>query len=214
MWAIVPYKGAPSGKSRLAEHLNLEQRSELASSMLRDVLAALFDSRLLDGIILTTPSSLEDSWDDSRVKVFRDSAESLAGAIEEASDYAVERFAAASTFVVPADVPLVTSHDVDFAIENHSQVTIIPDENDIGTNGLLCTPPNAFQYVFDGKSFLPHLDAARKAGLDPKVVRLSTFGHDVDTIQDLVRISDLIPDSFTGRTIRSRSLLATKTKQC
>ncbi|MCY4142520.1 MAG: 2-phospho-L-lactate guanylyltransferase [Gammaproteobacteria bacterium] len=214
MWAIVPYKGAPSGKSRLAEHLNLEQRSELASSMLRDVLQALFDSKFLSGIILATPSSLDDSFDDSRVKVFRDSAKSLAAAIAEASDYAVEQFAAESTFVVPADIPLVTSRDIDFAIENHGQVTIIPDENDIGTNGLLCTPPNAFRYVFDGKSFLPHLHAAKKAGLDPKVVRLSAFGHDVDTIYDLARIADLIPDSYTGKAIRSRGLLAKKTRQC
>lgn len=214
MWAIVPYKGVPSGKSRLAKHLNVEQRAALASAMLCDVLVALVESQGLAGIIVSTASSEADIHvTDSRVAVYRDNADSLAQAIAEASEHAIEQFEARSTFVIPADIPLITSRDVDFAIENHRQVTIIPDSEDIGTNGLLCTPPNAFKYIFDGKSFHPHLEASREAGLNPEVMRLATFGHDIDTIGDLVKVADAIPNSATARTIRQHHLLRNKQSQ-
>lgn len=208
MWAIVPYKGVPSGKSRLAEHLDVEQRRELSQAMLHDVLGALTSAASLSGVIVSSPSV--DALNDVRtagVKKFRDHGSTLAQAVTEAAKYAMNVYLAKTTFVVPADIPLIQSCDVDFAAECHSQVTIIPDNREIGTNGLICTPPDAIEYVFDGKSFKPHKQAASARGITPKSLSIVSMGHDIDTIYDLKKVLELGPTSQTAEVIRNHGLL-------
>lgn len=208
MWAIVPYKGAPSAKSRLAKFLSLDQRANLARSMLKDVLTALSQTKSLKGIVVSSPSpEVSEFTSFPKVRLYRDKSTSLAGALAEASQFAADELHATSTFVIPADVPMVRSCDIEYAIATHAEVTVIPDSKDVGTNGLVCTPPNAFEFVFDGKSFKPHLEAARKAGLTPVVLRISTFSYDVDTVEDLELVANAAPDSFTGATARRFGLL-------
>ena len=200
MWAIVPFKGVPSGKSRLAEHLSVADRATCAFAMLRDVLTALSNAPLLDGIVLSSPMpELPDLSEFNNLTVYQDHAQSLAEAVTEASDFAKRELGATSTFIVPADIPMIQSADVEQAVSVHDQATIIPDANDIGTNGLLCTPPNAFKYVFDGRSFRPHMKAAQEAGLNPQALRVSNFALDVDTIEDLRKVATLTPNSHTAR---------------
>lgn len=210
MWAIVPYKGVPSGKSRLAEHLGDDQRRELSLAMLHDVLNALTRAESLTGVIVSSPSldALNDVPIDG-IHKFRDHGSTLAEAVTEAAQYAMRQFSASSTFIVPADVPLIQSSEVDFAIGCHNQVTIIPDDHEIGTNGLICTPPDAIEYVFDGKSFEPHKQAATKKGIAHNSLHIASMGHDIDTIYDLKKVLDLGPASRTAEVIRSHGLVAT-----
>ncbi len=202
MWAIVPFKGVPSGKSRLAEHLSVDDRATCAFAMLRDVLTALSNAPSLDGIILSSPMpELPDLSEFNNLTVYQDHAQSLAEAVTEASDFAKRELSASSTFIVPADIPMIQSADVEKAISAHDRATIIPDANDVGTNGLLCTPPNAFRYVFDGRSFRPHMRAAQEAGLNPQPLRVANFALDVDTIADLKKVVALAPNSHTARSL-------------
>ena len=210
MWAIVPYKGVPSGKSRLAEHLGEDQRKKLSQSMLHDVLEALTSATSLTGVIVSSPSV--DAMKDVRtpgVEKFHDHGSTLAEAVTEATKYAMRVFSAESTFIVPADIPLIQSNDVDFAVGNHSEVTIIPDDHEIGTNGLICTPPDAIEYVFDGKSFEPHKRSAAKKDITPKALHLESMGHDIDTIYDLKKVLEFGPMSRTAEVIRNQGLIAT-----
>ncbi|MCY3883704.1 MAG: 2-phospho-L-lactate guanylyltransferase [Gammaproteobacteria bacterium] len=207
MWAIVPYKGIPSGKSRLAEHLDVNQRGLLSQAMLHDVLLALTEASSLLGVIVSSPSKV--ALEDVRIQgieKFQDNGSTLAQAITEAAKFAMEQFAARSTFIVPADIPLISSRDVDYAIGCHREVTIIPDDREIGTNGLICTPPDAIEYVFDGKSFQPHKEAALKVGIKPDAIQLPNMGHDIDTIFDLRTIMELGKASKTAEIIRSHGL--------
>ena len=130
-----------------------------------------------------------------------------AQAVTEAAKYAMSAYLAKTTFVVPADIPLIQSSDVDFAAECHSQVTIIPDNREIGTNGLICTPPDAIEYVFDGKSFKPHKQAASARGITPKSLSIVSMGHDIDTIYDLKKVLELGPTSQTAEVIRNHGLV-------
>lgn len=207
MWAIVPYKGVPSGKSRLADHLDVNQRGLLSRAMLHDVLRALTGASSLLGVIVSSPS--KEALDDVRIQgieKFQDNGSTLAQAVTEAAKFAIKRFEARSTFIVPADIPLIRNSDVDYAIGCHREVTIIPDDREIGTNGLICTPPDAIQYVFDGKSFQPHKEAAEKAGITPIAIQLPNMGHDIDTIFDLRKVMELGKTSETARVIRNYGL--------
>ena len=85
-------------------------------------------------------------------------------------------------------------------------MTIIPDRNDIGTNGLLSTPPNAFQYLFDGKSFKPHQAEAIRAGYQPQVLRLSGFSLDIDTIDELLELARADQDIASLRYLKKSGI--------
>ena len=209
MWAIVPYKGEPSGKSRLAEHLAEDQRKVLSQAMLHDVLGALLGATSLAGVIVSSPTTeaMNDIQSDG-VEKFRDQGSTLAEALTQAAKYAMRQFEAKSTFIVPADIPLIQSGDIDYAISCHRQVTIIPDDQEIGTNGLICTPPDAIEYVFDGKSFRPHKEAARNKGIEPRSLRVPSMSHDIDTIYDLRKVLELGSTSQTSEVIRNYGLVA------
>ena len=190
IWALVPFKGAKGAKRRMGKVLTATEREGLALAMLGDVLNALAESDALAGVLLVSPdAAAPDLAREFGVEVFADSASDLSGAVAQASDHVRAHFRSSGTLFVPGDVPLIRAADIDAVLDGHAQVTLVPDAADIGTNALACSPPNAFEYLFDGKSFKPHLAAAERAGLEARVVRRPAFGIDVDTVAELAVVA-------------------------
>ncbi len=202
IWAIVPFKGAKNAKRRLSPRLPAELRSQLVLAMLDDVLEALTETRGLDGILLVSRSdeakTIARDW---QVTLYQDQAHSLVDALIEASAKVLNDFHATTTFIVPGDVPLITGRDAERVLSFHTDVTIVPDRRKIGTNALLCSPPNAFPFVFDGRSYRPHIEAATKVGLTVRSVESEAFAIDIDTAADLLLVWNSSQNS------RTRSLL-------
>ena len=199
VWALLPFKGAAGAKKRLAPALDPTEREGLVLAMVRDVLDALVGSRLLAGIVIVSRAPVAAQRAPGfGVEVFADSATDLSGAVVEAGEYVARSRGATGTLFVPGDVPLVTPAEIDTVLQGHTTVTLVPDANDIGTNAAACSPPNAFEYLFDGKSFKPHIASARRAGLEPRVVRLPGFGLDVDTIDELRAVAARARGTRTG----------------
>ena len=200
IWAIVPIKSFDAAKKRLAGLLDAGERRALMLAMARDVLTALSRSRRLAGILIVSRSTeadaLAESFDTGRFA--ESSGTDLPGALREAATYAAVEHGARGIFVVPADVPLIDAEEIDGLLERHRRVTILPDRNRVGTNGLILSPHDSIELVFDGKSFEPHREHARNAGIDPRVVLDSGFVLDVDTPGDLRRLLRLGPDTQTG----------------
>ena len=97
-------------------------------------------------------------------------------------------FRSDGVFIVPADIPLLRADDVDLALKEHATVTIMPDDEEIGTNGLILTPGDAIPLLFDGKSFRPHAEAARARGIIPSIRPIQGFALDIDTPTDLLAL--------------------------
>ena len=203
MWAVVPYKGAANAKRRLASALSQRERSNLALTMVRDVIHALQAADCIEHIVLMSKSrNAHQLAHDYGLVLYRERSNSLVDALVEVSDWLIREHGAETTFIVPGDVPLITADSVSRAISCHTNVTVIPDRNSIGTNGLICTPPNAFPYVFDGKSFRPHCDAARMCGFEPRIMKIREFELDIDTTEDLHELMRRAPNSHTGQMLR------------
>ncbi len=100
--------------------------------------------------------------------------------------------------MVPADVPGIDPNEVDELICANADITLLPDAEHKGTNGFICAPPLAIPYVFDGKSFKPHADAAYAAGINPRIVPASKFALDVDLPEDLSAVYRQQPNSQTA----------------
>ena len=200
IWALVPIKSFDAAKKRLAGMLDADERRALMLAMARDVLTALSGSRRLAGILIVSRSPEVDALADSfgTARFAESPGTDLPGALAEAAGHAAGHHRAEGVFIVPADVPLVGAHEIDALLEQHRQVTLLPDRNRVGTNGLILSPHDAIELVFDGKSFGPHLERARAAGIAPAVVADGGFTLDVDTPGDLGRLLQLGPDTETG----------------
>ena len=205
VWAIVPFKGAENAKRRLSPQLSADVRSRLALAMLNDVLQALVDAKSVDGILLTSRAPeakrIAEHWG---VTLYRDQAHTLVDALTDASEKVKRDLNAATCIIVPGDVPLITGTDVDHILHYHAHVTIVPDSHKIGTNALVCTPPNAFPLVFDGRSYHPHIEAATRLDLQVRSVQSDAFAIDVDTADDLRLVK------ASTKNCRTRNLLETE----
>ena len=190
MWAVVPIKRFDEAKKRLAGVLTAPQRRELMLAMAEDVLTALRRCRRLTGILVVSRAAQADGLAAAcNAKRFAESQGcNLPQALTEARDYAVAKLGAAALFIVHADAPLISSAEIDQLIQAHRHVTLLPDRKAIGTNGLICTPPDAIPFVFDGKSFKAHAAHAHAAGILPNIVANSGFALDIDTPDDLAQL--------------------------
>jgi 2-phospho-L-lactate guanylyltransferase len=200
MWAIVPIKTFARAKQRLANVLNEDERRSLMLAMARDVLTCLSQSETLTGVLIVSRAREADVLAETfATERFAESPNvDLAGALTQAAQHLVSHFAAQGVFVVPADVPAISTDEVDQLVRSHSQVTVLPDSENVGTNGLICSPPLNIPYIFDGKSFKPHVGAAFANGITPKIVPSSCFALDVDTPNDLMDLYQQQPRSQTA----------------
>lgn len=199
VWALLPFKGAEGAKRRLAPVLTVSEREGLVLAMVRDVLEALTSTTSLAGVLVVSrdpvAQSLAREFD---AEVYADKANDLSGAVREAGRFAESQRSASGTLFVPGDVPLIRADDVDAVLAHHERVTLVPDAYDVGTNAAASSPPNAFEYLFDGRSFKPHIASARRAGIEARIVRRAAFGLDVDTIAELIEVGARASGTRTG----------------
>ena len=210
MWAIVPIKTFDRAKQRLANVLSEEERRSLMLAMARDVLTCLAKSTGLSGILIVSRTHEADALAQTfATERYAESPEAnLAEALQQATQHLIDHFGAEGVMVVPADVPGIDVKELDQILAEHEQVTVLPDSEHIGTNGLICSPPLCMPYIFDGKSFKPHVDAAFANGITPKIVPGSAFSLDVDFPADLIAVSRQAPNSQTAIYLEKSGIMA------
>ncbi len=200
MWALVPLKSLGSAKQRLANTLSSAERGDLMLAMARDVLTALTQAQRLTGVLIVSrtdeAAALAQAF--STECFAEPEGGNLSDALTEGAAYATQVLGANGVMIIPADVPLLTAHEIDAMLEDHQSVTIVPDSDHLGTNCLACTPANAIAFNFNGRSFKPHLLSAQQAGLDPHIYESPGFGLDIDTPKDLMTLLNRDPGSQTG----------------
>jgi 2-phospho-L-lactate guanylyltransferase len=89
---------------------------------------------------------------------------------------------------IPGDVPLITPEEVQELMRAHDRMRdfiITPAHDERGSNAILCAPPELVPLQFGDDSFAPHLEAAKRSGLEPKIIRLAGIGLDIDNPRDL-----------------------------
>lgn len=213
MWALVPLKSLGSAKQRLSNTLSSAERRDLMLAMVRDVLSALKQAQQLTGVLIVsrTNESIALAQAFSTERFAESEGGNLSDALTEAAAYATNILGARGVMIIPGDIPLLTAAEIDAMLEQHEQVTVVPDSDHVGTNCLVCSPANCLTFQFDGRSFTPHLESAVKANLDPKVFESPGFGLDIDTPADLTTLLTRHPGSQTG-TFLDKSGIAQRLK--
>lgn len=185
--AIVPVKALQLAKSRLAPSLAPAGRRALVLEMLGRVLHTL-NHPVITTIWLSSADPLllavGIAWG---ARPLYDTAGELNGALEQARSTA---WAAGATalLVVPADIPLINSEDVDSlvaALANGADVVLAPDSSGSGTNALALQRHAELPFRFGSASALHHQAEAAVRGLRTDRIFSATLAFDIDLPSNL-----------------------------
>jgi 2-phospho-L-lactate guanylyltransferase len=188
---LIPVKNLSAAKQRLAAILDQPARTELAQTMLLDVVTALagWTRRPTCALVTSDPYAV-DLARQHDFEIIPDPANpGETGAIEMATRLCVER-GIDSTLVIPADIPLIQASELD-QILAHAPVegsVLAPAADGRGTNAILRRPADLFPLRFGNDSFKPHLAAAQATGKPCIVLQLASIGVDVDNPEDLQQL--------------------------
>jgi 2-phospho-L-lactate guanylyltransferase len=204
LWAVVPVKELEGAKQRLSSALSPDERRLLATTMFEDVLEAVSAVSDLAGVLVVTVDPVAISLASRYgARIVTEAAlEGHTGAVTAAARLLV-REGRAGMMTMPGDIPRLSSAEIAATLSAHRTApafTIVPAHDDLGSNTIVCSPPDAVPLRFGEDSFYPHLDAARARGIEPLIVRQPGIGMDIDNPVDLVTFLKMSPP------VRTRTL--------
>lgn len=207
IWAIVPIKELDGAKQRLAPLLSPAQRRALIEVMMGEVLEAVAGAKSLAGVMVVTLDPQATALA-SRLgaRVTTDGARDGHTGSVTAGLRLLAREGHRGMITLPADIPAATSQEIDLVVAAHlpaPSFTISPAHDDLGSNAVICSPPDAVPLRFGDNSYFPHLDAAWRCGIEPTVIRQPGIAMDIDHPADLAAFLRLPQSAGT----RTRALL-------
>jgi 2-phospho-L-lactate guanylyltransferase len=191
---LVPVKNLSAAKQRLAAILDQPSRTALAQAMLHDVLTTLHNWKTRPSVAVVTsdPYAVELATEYEFEIIPDPENPGETGAIELATCVCVER-GVDSTLVIPADIPLIQSWELEEILKQAPQEgsVLVPAADGRGTNAAFRRPANLFPLRFGNDSFKPHHAAAQATGRPCVVLNLPGIAVDVDNPEDLQRLAAL-----------------------
>lgn len=204
---VVPVKDPRDAKQRLSDLLNAKLRESLFRVMVADTFKAISSSRELASVNVVTRdpnvSALARSYGFETLKEAANDGHTTA--VNRGFESLVTRGIGAA-MTLPADMPCLTGSDIDTLVKRFDQIEapdaclLVPAADFAGTNAAILAPPDLFEFSFGSDSFYPHVDAAKRAGVDPVIVENANIALDIDTPDDL---RDLISRDHLGDQTRS-----------
>jgi 2-phospho-L-lactate guanylyltransferase len=198
LWAIVPVKPLHSGKTRLANVLTQEQRTELNRRLLAHTVDALKAIPDIEHVLVVSrdPAALSLAREHGARTVKESGAPKLNIALARATAI-VKSYATRGVLIVPADLPLITPDDVRTMLKLADQppvVVVAPDHRRKGTNALLVCPVGLIEYEFGTDSFRQHCQRAKQAGARLEICELPSLALDMDLPEDLEQVRKALAD--------------------
>ena len=181
--ALIAIKERARCKTRLADVLRPPERIDLVRSMLTAVLAAAGNAQTVHQVIVISP---ERDTVPAEIPVLADTGESLNTALVQAHTM-VREFGCHEIVVLPADLPLITSAEIDELVRaaRAGGFAMATDAAGVGTNALCLMSTQPFRFQFGPDSRRLHLQEAQRLGSSPQVVHLPGLEFDVDSSADL-----------------------------
>jgi len=207
VWAVIPVKEFDGAKHRLSGLMSAPDRRLLAETMLTDVLDAVAGCRDLAGITIVTIDPLASALGKKiGARIVTDGARDGHTGSVNAGRRLLAREGRGGMITLPGDIPATRASEIDAVLSAHlaaPSFTISPAHDDLGSNAVVCSPPEAVPLRFGDNSYFPHLDAARRQGIEPTVVRQPGIAMDIDHPVDLALFLRLPQSAGT----RTRALL-------
>ncbi|NMB87110.1 MAG: 2-phospho-L-lactate guanylyltransferase [Chloroflexi bacterium] len=189
LWAVIPVKPFQQGKSRLTAVLREEQRSQLNQILLENTLTIVGQAAHINNIVVISRDSkvLDTARAYTQWTIYEQTSQGLNAALSTAAQFVVKQ-GGDQICVLPTDLPLLTSGDVDAFVSlanEEPEIVIAPDRKRDGTNALLMNPVGVIPFSFGRKSFTRHLEHARLQHARSAVYEKPSMGFDLDLPEDL-----------------------------
>ncbi len=187
IFAILPVKSPRNAKQRLTGFLGVEERETLARTLYSQTLAALWQAKGIDRVVVaTSDAEVADHARSLGVLVFEEDQQVSHSVSADAACLRAMEMGASTVLLVPIDVPTVTPADFSrLAASARPGLIVVPSSDGTGTNALVRTPPDCIESRFGPGSFRAHCDQAVANGLPLEVLRLPGLMFDIDTPEDV-----------------------------
>lgn len=201
LWAIVPVKPLGRGKSRLAEVLTRQERTDLNSQLLIHTVSILRSIPEIEHILVISrdQAALSLARAHGARTVQEKGAPELNIALTRAT-LVVKSYATRGVLIIPADLPMITKEDVYAMLERSLDppvVVVAPDRRRVGTNALLVCPVGLIEYDFGPNSFDRHCTRAINSGARLEICELPSVALDMDEPEDLYLVSETL-ENWSG----------------
>lgn len=211
IYGLVPVKKLAKVKNRMDGFLSLPERQALSLAMLEDVLTVLSTSRVLHRVtVVTSDPQASDLAGEKGAEVIAESEgiDSESQAVDYGASVLSQR-GVESILVIPLDVPLVTSTDIEKLVAERSMApsVVMAPSKDGGTNALLKTPPDVIPSRFGYDSLRLHQQEAEKRGVKYKVLTLPSLVLDIDSPEDLICFASQSTSTHTHKAIIEMGLM-------
>lgn len=210
MWAVIPAKNFADAKQRLGGVLTAGERPGLFAAMFEDVLATLTTVPGLDGVLVVTrdPAAMALARQYGAEVLEEIENRGQTAAVEAAAAWLADN-GAEGMVAVPGDIPLVPAEEIAQVLAAHGAapaMTIVPAQDERGSNCIACSPPGLIPFRFGNDSFRPHLNEAMQRNVKPVILRLEGIGLDIDRPDDLAQLAEMPGDSRAQRWLRERGI--------
>lgn len=201
--AIIPVKHFQNAKQRLAAALPGGARRALAEAMFTDVLTAVRRAPSVDAVLVVGGDpDVQRLAEGYGARAVEDPAESGQDQAVVRAVAVARELGATRVLCLPGDCPLVDPAELEQLLAlpcaQERCVTVIADRHGTGTNGLLLSPPDAFEPRYGPDSFARHLRLAREAGCAVATLELPSLALDVDTPEDLAALEQRLAQRRGG----------------
>lgn len=189
LWVIIPVKPLRRSKSRLANVLSEDERTQLNFNMLDNTLKILKGNSAINEILVISrdPRALTLARSYGAKTIQEDGEPGLNLALKRAVVIA-KAYSAQTIWILPADLPLLTGQEVQYIIDKITpgpMMIISPDRRMDGTNLLLCSPVDLIDFSYGPGSFERHMRQAQSKHAEINVMQMSSVGLDIDLPEDL-----------------------------
>jgi 2-phospho-L-lactate guanylyltransferase len=194
LWALIPVKDLGSAKRRLRKCLGAD-REEFTVAMLKDVLAALVESKEISRTVVVTADPRVAAIAKQAGSQVVDEVETkgMNEALELGFD-AIRRMGGQHIAIIPADIPLMTGPEADQLVQqlqfqrrarSDGVTGIGPSKDFEGTNFLCFETRRPIPLMFGRDSYRKHRKSAIKIGSQPVLLKSPTISLDIDESKDL-----------------------------
>ena len=203
IWAVIPVKEFIGAKHRLSSLLSPQERRCLAETMLTDVFDAVIRCRCLADVVLVTLDPHATAFGKKvGARIVTEGARDGHTGSVNAGRRLLAGEGRGGMITMPGDIPAVCASEIDAVLSAHlaaPSFTISPAHDDLGSNAVVCSPPESVPLRFGDNSYFPHLEAARLQGIEPTVIRQAGIAFDIDHPVD-VGLFLRLPQSAGTRT--------------
>jgi 2-phospho-L-lactate guanylyltransferase len=166
-----------------------DQREALNRCLLDNTLDVLKSIKAIEVVLVVSrdPQALTIARSFGARTIQESGSPELNQALERATLFAI-RSAVNSVLIIPADLPLINTLDINVILDAGRippVVVLAPDRHRKGTNAMLVSPTGLFRYHYGDNSFQKHSSLALSLGAQLKICDRPALALDLDLPEDL-----------------------------